>query len=178
MALVGKLKEMGYSQSLIKRMQSVWKVIPQYEEEHGEQPFDAEFRRKIAKEYFGHCLDKHSAYNVSRALSMLSDFIEYGIVFQQSFNHGQDFTTGFKALFDEILHHLKMRNISEGSIKSWRSRLYRLENFLLNSDVSQFKNVTLPVLNRYLETLVLYAPTTASETVRELKYLCDYAFDH
>jgi site-specific recombinase XerD len=177
-ALVGKLKEMGYSQSLIRRMQSVWKVIPQYEEEHGEQPFDAECCRKIAQEYFGHCQDKYSASDVNRALSMLSDFIEYGMVFQQSFNHGQDFTIGFKELFDKLLHHLKIRNFSESSIKSWRSRLYRLENFLLNSDVAQFKDVTLPVLNRYLETLALYAPTTALEAVRELKCLCDYALAH
>ena len=130
-------------------------------------------------DHYGYCLgEKHASFVVNRALYMLSDFIEYGMIFRQSSNLGQSFTPGYKELFESFLVHLKRRNMAEGSIKSWRSRLFKLEHFLVDSGVQKFSDVTLTVLNRYIETLAGYSTTTVSEIIRELRYLCDYALEN
>jgi len=178
--LHSELCEMSYSSSFLNRMQSIWKTLLAYATEHATELYNAEFRQKFTFDQFGHCLgDKLPSFVVSRALSMLSDFIEYEMVFRQKCNRGQDFSAEYKEIFESFLHYLKdVKRLSEGSLRAWRSRLFKLERFLLKTNVHQFCDLTLEVLNRYVETLAGYSSTTASETIRELRYLCDYAFRH
>lgn len=178
-ALNKKLKELNYSSSAIRRMNLIWDSLKNYSAEHPPELYNEAFRQKFIQELYGHCMgEKLPAYVVTRALYMLSDFIEYGIVFRQKMNKGQGFSDGYKALFESFLASEQKRGLAKGTIDSYTSRLYKLEYFFITFGALQFSDVTLEILNRFVESLAGYSTTTVSEFIRQIRLLCDFAYSN
>lgn len=176
-ALCEKLRELNYSTCSIRRMNSIWQVLLEYTADHPPEPFNESFRQRFIQEHYSHCMgDKYSSFAVTRALYMLSDYIGFGLVFRQKMNTGQPFSLGYRDLFESFLASEQKRNLAKGTLHTYTSRLYKLEYFFISMGAPEFKNVTLDMLNRFLESLAGYSTTTVSEFIRQIRLLSDFAY--
>lgn len=177
-ALDAKLLESDYSQASMRKFRNGWNVLLKYAEANREQVFDAEYCKKFVLEYYGGCPEnKHAAHRATRPLALLLDFIAFGTVFKSKQYTGQDFAPNFSKLFNDFLAIQEQRGLAVNTIKSIRSRLHRLEHYLLDIGIEHFNDVTLDVINKYIESLAGLSSSTASISVRELGRLSDYALE-
>lgn len=178
--LIKELQRLKYSQSTISRMNSVWKRLVLYGQKCGATEFSMELARKFSVECFGHALgEKDASHNAFRALHILGDFMRFGVIFKQSSIVSAGFSDGYRELFERFLENLKETlNYADGSIQTWRNRLFRLERYLLAMNVRQFSDARLEHFNRYIESLLGFSSAVASGTVLLIKRLCDFAHEN
>lgn len=170
------LAELSYSERTISRLDATWKELIVYCEAHQAAEFTVDLEREFVWERYGADLgDRDISQNVSRAIHMLDDYLQYGMVFKQSSITLKGFSPAYKDLFEGFLDSLRQSQVAEGSIRTWRSRLFRFEYFLLKSDIEHFHQLELHHVNTYIESLAGFSPSTAEATVRILGKLFDYA---
>ena len=181
--IVGELKEhlssIGYSVSAIARMNSVWKKLITYCEEREIFEFTADVGRRFVWEQYGAVLgDKDASHNVNRAVHMLVDFVQFGMVYKQSSLKLKGFSPEFRDLFEGFLQTFRDEDRAEASIMTWRSRIFRFEYFLIQSGVENFSQIQLSHVNAYLESLIGFSAGYISATIRTLGKLFDYAAEN
>lgn len=170
------LAELHYSEGTIFRLDATWKELIAYCEEHNPSELSVDLERKFVWERYGCVLgDKDTSQNVNRAIHMLDDYLQYGMVFKQSSITLKGFSPAYKSLFDGYLDNLGQNHVSDGSIRTWRSRLFRFEYFLLQSGIEHFHELELHHVNTYIESLAGFSAGTVGATVRILGKLFDYA---
>lgn len=170
------LAELGYSERTISRLDAVWKELIVYCQD--QVPFEAstDLGRRFVWDRYGFVLgEKDASHNVNRAVHMLEDYLQYGMIFKQSTATLKGFSPAYRDLFEGFLNHLRQDQVAEGSIRTWRGRLFRFEYFLLRSGVFHFNQLELHHVNTYIETLAGYSAGTVGATIRILGKLFDYA---
>ena len=174
-ALHAKMAVMGYSKYTLRRYSKVWDALLEYGTSQEVQVFTVEYSQRFIDETFGTYYDnKYSRYAVNRQMAVLLDFIRLGVVIRQT-NQKKDFSKNYKKLFKSYLKSQMERGLGVGSITAMRSHLFRLENFLLDSGVKQFNELTRETVNLYIESFINYSTGLASTSLREFGRLCDYA---
>jgi len=175
-AINAHLPTIGYRSSTIARLNAEWKLLVEYADEKGVTSFSIELGRNFAWERRGYKLgDTDGCHNVNRAIHMLADFAQYGMVFKQSSITLKGFTDPYRCIFEGFLEHLRKNGTAENSIPTWRSRLYRLEYFLLNNGIIQFSQIEKHHMFTYVESLSGFTAGTVGATIRILRKLFDYA---
>lgn len=170
------LAKLNYSEDTISRLGATWKELIAYCEEHNPSELTVDLEREFVWERYGCILgDKDASQNVNRAIHMLDDYLQYGMVFKQSSITLKGFSPAYRNLFEGFLNNLGQNQVSEGSIRTWRSRLFRFEYFLLQSGIEHFYELELHHVNTYIESLVGFSAGTVGATVRILGKLFDYA---
>ena len=157
-ALNRHLPQLGYQPSSIARLNADWNKLIKYADAHGVTNFSMELGRAFVWERYGAKLgDKDAAHTINRAIHMLADFEQFGMVFKQSSMTLKGFSQNYKPVFEGFLKHLRKMGWAEGSIRTWRSRLFRFEYFLLQKGVAGFDKIgsdhilTKEPLNRFSE---------------------------
>lgn len=170
------LAELSYSESTILRLDATWKELITYCNVHEATEFTVDLEREFVWERYGADLGyRDTSHNVSRAIHMLDDYLQYGMVFKQSSITLKGFSPVYKDLFEGFLNHLRQNQVSENSIRTWRSRLFRFEYFLLQSGIERFNQLKLHHVNAYIESLAGFSPGVVGATVNTLRRLFDYA---
>ncbi len=173
------LSELSYSDSTISRYDSIWKRLIIYCDEHQYENFTMEIGRNFIFERFGAVLgEKDTSHNLNRAIHILSDYQNFGIVFKISTKTLKNFSFEYQELFEMFLNHLIETGASLNSIPTWKSRLFRFEKFLLNNNIKSFNEIKLSDINNYEKTLVGFSSGTIGGTQRILKKLSNFAFEH
>lgn len=174
--LKAKLEELKYSESTISRLDSVWRNFAQYWNNNPGLGFSVEVMDQFIAHRYGYALgDKDRAHNIRRAMNMLWDFSQFHTVFKQSSLNLDGFSTGFAAAFEGFLSHLVKSGYAEGSIVTFRSRLFQFEAFLLDRGVICVKDIRNEHLTAYTETLKRFSPKTAISKLRLLRQFLDFA---
>ncbi len=177
-ALEDQMKEFGYSQSSLKTYRCIFARIVRYFEEQCVEQFNVDLGQKFIVEYGGeHYGAKGTFKNYCRAVRMLSDLQQHGMIFKQTLWPKKDFSSGFRILFEEFIQHNRNRGIAEDTIRHLRWVLARFEDYLLNRGVVAFQQVASQHLNAYVETLAGYGRNTISLHVSYLNRLLKYAFE-
>ncbi len=175
-AVKAQMSGLGYSQYTIDRMNAVWKNLASYCEEHNDGLLTAESARGFVWDLYGAVLgEKDASQNVNRAVHILLDFQQFSMIFKQSHMTLKSFSDAFSPLFEGFLEKLRKDGFAEGSVRTWRSRLFRFEYFLANSGIDRFSQIELHHLNTYIETLAGLSSGTVGGTIKLLGRLSDYA---
>ena len=175
-AVKEQMSGLGYSQYTIDRMDAVWKVLADYCEEHNGGLLTAESARSFVWDLYGAVLgEKDASQNVNRAVHILLDFQQFGMIFKRSHMTLKTFSDAYSLLFEGFLEKLRKDGFADGSVRTWRSRLFRFEYFLANSGIGQFSQIGLHHLNAYIETLAGFSSGTVGGTIKLLGRLSDYA---
>jgi len=170
------LPEIDYRPATIARLNADWDKLIAYADAQGIETFTMELGRAFVWDVCGSILgDKDTSHNVNRAIHMLSDFEQYGMVFKQSSATLKGFLEEYRLLFEGFLEHLRKIGTAEGSIGTWRGRLFRFEYFLHNSGVTSFDQIEVQHIFTYVESLSGFASGTIGATIRCLRRLFDYA---
>lgn len=173
------LVELGYQPSSIARLDAEWKKLIEYADAHGTCIFTMELGRNFVWDCCGSRLgDVDTSHNINRAIHMLADFEQYGMVFKQSSATLKGFSEGYKVLFEGFLDHLRKTGTADGSIRTWRGRLFRFEYFLQNNGVTGFAEIEAEHIFTYAESLACFSSNTIGSTIRLLRRLFDYAIQH
>lgn len=176
--VIEQLESMEYSQSTIVRLNSVWYRFLKYCDTNGIEELTVDVSRKFVLDEFGYVLgDKDACHNTNRAMHMLIDFWNFGMIFKQSSLTLKGFTSGFADLFNGFLSDLESRGYAKGSIRTWRARLFRFEYFLIERGVDKFGKIELHHMNTYIKTLAGFSSGTVGSTIRILGKLSDYAVE-
>lgn len=174
--LKAHLAELSYSEHTISRLDATWKELIAYCKTYSVAELTVDLEREFVWNRYGAVLgDKDASQNVNRAIHMLDDYLQYGMVFKQSSITLKGFSPVYKDLFEGFLNHLAKNQVAEGSIRTWRGRLFRFEHFLLHSEIRHFDELKLHHVNTYIETLAGYSAGTVGATIRILGKLFDYA---
>jgi len=173
------LAELGYKPSSIARLDAEWQKLIEYADARGISIFTMELGRAFVWECCGSKLgDVDTSHNVNRAVHMLADFEQYGMVFKQSSATIKGFSEEYGELFNGFLEHLRQCGFVEGSIRTWRGRLFRFEYFLQNNGITAFCQIEEEHLFSYAESLTGFSSNTIGSTIRILRRLFDYAIQH
>lgn len=174
-----RLSEMDYSQTTIDRLNSVWRNFTQYWTDTSQTEFiEATMQEFIAFRY-GYVLgDKDKAHNVNRAMNMLWDFTWYHQVFKQSTLNVVQFHPEYQDVFNGFLSYLRDKGYSEGSIRTFRSRLMQIQNFIKNDGCPNISTLTTEHLERYTASLSRNSPKTIARKLRLLKSFLEYAHNN
>lgn len=177
--LKGRLVEMNYSKSTIDRLDSVWRNFSQYWDDHSQLEFCIQTMQEFISFRYGCELgDRDKAHNVRRAMNMLWDFAWHHQVFKQSSLNSRKFSTEYRDAFEGFLLHLIQCGYSEGSVRTFRSRLFQLEDYLFNNKISNLDNLTSECLNEYTKTLGSFSPKTVVRKLRLLQHLLQFAYEN
>lgn len=175
-ALAEQMREFGYAESSLKTYRGICAKIVHYFEERDVERFDINLGQKFIVEYGG---DRYGTNgdlkNYCRAVHMLSDLQQYGMIFKQTPGAKKEFSPGFRPLFDEFVQYNRNRGIAEDSVRHLRWVLARFEDYLLNRGVHAFREVECQHLNAYVETLTGYGRNTVSFHISYLNRLMKYA---
>ena len=128
---------------------------------------------------YGYVLgDKDKAHNVNRAMNMLWDFTWYHQVFKQSSLSVVQYHHEYQDVFNGFLSYLRDKGYSEGSIRTFRSRLMQIQNFIKNDGCPNIGALTTECVERYTASLSHNSPKTIARKLRLLKSFLEYAHNN
>lgn len=178
-ALKVEMQKKGYSPSTIKGLNNVWDTLLRYASIVPVTSFDENFREDFLRTQYGLRLDlEYTMYRVSRALELLKNYIEFGVVTGISKKGFHEFSDGYYPLITAFADGEARRGLTEGSMKNLWSRLYRLHLFFIDKGADVFNKVTCDILNDFIKYLAPYSTTYVSENLRMLRRLCLFAFQN
>ncbi len=177
-ALDEQMREFGYAESSLRTYRDICARIVHYFEDHGVERFNVDLGQKFIVEYGGDRYGTNGALkNYCRAVHMLSDLQQYGMIFKQTPGAKKEFSAGFRSLFEAFVQHNRNRGIAEDSIRHLCWVLARFEDYLLKREVRTFQEVGGQQLNAYVETQVGYGRNTVSFHISYLNRLMKYALE-
>lgn len=178
-ALDVQMREFGYAKSSLKTYRGICEKIVHYFEERDVVQFNLDLGQKFIVEYG---VDRYGTNgtlkNYCRAVHMLSDLQQYGMIFKQTPGGKKEFSQGFQSLFEAFIQYNRNRGIAEDSVRHLRGVLARFEDYLLNREIHTLREVECQHLNAYVETLVGYGRNTISFHISYLNRLMKYALQH
>lgn len=178
-ALKLEMQKKGYSPLSIRGLENVWDALLHYASTIPETAFDEIFREGFLQAEYGFRMDlEYTMYRASRALELLKNYIDFGVVTGVPKKQRQEFSNGYRSLITAFADKEARRSLAEGSMKSLWSRLYRLHLFFLDKGADTFSMVTRDMINDFIKYLAPYSTTYVSENLRMLRRLCLYAYQN
>lgn len=178
-ALKLEMQKKGYSPLSIRGLENVWDALLHYASTIPETAFDEIFREGFLQAEYGFRMDlEYTMYRASRALELLKNYIDFGVVTGVPKKQRQEFSNGYRSLITAFADKEARRGLAEGSMKSLWSRLYRLNLFFLDKGADTFSMVTRDMINDFIKYLAPYSTTYVSENLRMLRRLCLYAYQN
>lgn len=178
-ALKIEMQKKGYSPLAMRGLENVWDALLRYASTVPATSFDEKFREEFLRAEYGFRMDlEYTMYRVSRALELLKNYIEFGVVTGFSKKGLHEFINGYRPLMTAFADGEARRGLAEGSMKSLWSRLYRLHLFFIDKGADTFDTVTRDMINDFIKYLAPYSTTYVSENLRMLRRLCLYAFQN
>ena len=178
-ALKLEMQKKGYSPLSIRGLENVWDALLHYASTVPETSFDENFREGFLHTEYGFRMDlEYTMYRASRALELLKNYIDFGVVNGIPKKQRQEFADGYSSLITDFADGEARRGLAEGSMKSLWSRLYRLHIFFLDKGADTFSMVTHDMINDFIKYLAPYSTTYVSENLRMLRRLCLYAYQN
>ncbi len=176
-ALKEEMQRKKYSDYEIYIMNQVWNQLLLYAKTDPTAVFDENYRQHFLNDKYPEKLEmQDSMYHITRAMNMLSDYIQFHVIFTQHSTSKTAFSKGYSEIFTLFLKEETQKGISENTLKVYRSRLLRLQDFLLDTGSESFMNVTQEQFNTYILSLARFSTTYVSESLRMLRRLLDYAY--
>lgn len=178
-ALRIEMQKKGYSPQTLRGLENVWDTLLRYASTMPETLFDENFRGGFLQAEYGFRMDlEYTMYRASRALELLKNYIDFGIVTGIPKKQRQEFAEGYHSLITAFADGEARRGLAENSMKSLWSRLYRLHIFFLDKGADTFSMVTRDMINDFIKYLAPYSTTYVSENLRMLRRLCLYAYQN
>lgn len=178
-ALKIEMQKKGYSPQTLRGLENVWDTLLRYASTVPETLFDENFRGGFLQAEYGFRMDlEYTMYRASRALELLKNYIDFGIVTGIPKKQRQEFAEGYHSLITAFADGEARRGLAENSMKSLWSRLYRLHIFFLDKGADTFSMVTRDMINDFIKYLAPYSTTYVSENLRMLRWLCLYAYQN
>ena len=168
-ALKLEMQKKGYSPLSIQGLENVWDALLHYASTIPETAFDEIFREGFLQAEYGFRMDlEYTMYRASRALELLKNYIDFGVVTGVPKKQRQEFSNGYRSLITAFADKEARRGLAEGSMKSLWSRLYRLHLFFLDKGADTFSMVTRDMINDFIKYLAPYSTTYVSENLRKI----------
>ncbi len=174
-----RLDELGYSQSTVRRLDSVWRNFTQYWNDSAQTEFTLTTMQQFMDIRYGYAMgDKDRSHNIRRAMNMLWDFAWYNQVFRQSSANTAQFRPEYRDAFEGFLSHLRDIGYSKGSLDTFRSQLFQIENFLHGNGCPDIGAIDEEQIKGYTAFLYRDSPVTVERKLRMLKRLLEYAYNN
>jgi site-specific recombinase XerD len=173
------LSEIGYQPNTIRRFGSEWSSLIKYADANAIDAFSMELGRSFIWECRGCTLgDKDTTQIANRAIHLLADFEQYGMVFKKSSIVLKGFSPGYKQLFEEFLDHIRKAGMAQATIRNLKSRFFRFEYYLHKNNVDDFSKIEMHHVLTYVESLSCFSAGTVCMTLHNLRKLFDYAIEN
>ncbi len=173
------MRQKGYSDCQIKTYNKTWQKMLSYAIEKPNQEFTENFRQQFLQDVYAEALEKRdSMYKITRAVNMLSDFTSFHVIFRQYCTPKTDFSEELQEIFSGFLREENHRNFVENTMKSIRSRLLRLHDYLYDIGIRDFNDVTSEILNTYVLSLARFSTTYITESLREIRRMLVWAYEN
>lgn len=179
---INELKEVmfqkGYSNYQIRVYTKVWDSLLIYTNEKPVQKFNENLRQEFLENTYADLLEKRDAmYKITRAMNMLTDYIQFHVIFRQYCTPKTGFSEELKYIFIEFLKAEQKRNYSDNTYKVIRVRLMRFHDYLFDVGIRDFKCVSREHINAYILSLARFSTTYISEALREIRRLLKLAYE-
>ncbi len=178
-ALKSEMQKRGYSPVSIMDLERVWMLLAEYASSVPVSQFNEKFRSDFLRAEYGLRMDmEDTMYRANRAMALLTNYANYGVVAGFPKRVKNEFSECYRELLTAFMDGEARRGLAEGSIKSLRSRLFRLNVFLTDKGAEAFCMVQRNTINDFIKYLAPYSTTYVSENLRMLRRLCTFAFQH
>lgn len=172
------MHQKGYSNYQIQTYNKIWKTLLTYTSDYPNQEFTENFRQQFVQDVFAEALENRDAmYRITRAVNMLSDYVQFHVVFRQYCTPKTAFSEELQKIFLEFLKEEEHRHFTENTMKSLRARLMRFHDYLYDIGIRDFKTVTGEEINTYILSLARFSTTYVSESLREIRRMLAWAYE-
>lgn len=114
-ALENEMQKKGYSPSSMRGLENVWDALLRYASTAPATSFDEKFRQGFLQEEYGFRMDlEYTMYRASRALELLKNYIEFGVVTGMPKKQRHDFSDGYHPLMTAFADGEARRGLAEG----------------------------------------------------------------
>ncbi|MCR5366980.1 site-specific integrase [Eubacterium sp.] len=170
----------NYSPNTIRGADAVWRDIIEFSSSKPSQAFDENFCQSFFERYSHYETDScYPFYQLTRYTYMLSDYIKFGVIFRVFSKREESFDNGYITLFTSFMEEEKQkRNLSDYSVNGMRAKLFRFQDYLIDTGAKSFNEVTQEQVNTYVLSIAHYSTTYTSECLRLLRRLSVYAYEN
>ena len=166
----------------ISHYQRTWKKLETYAKERGERYYSVQLGCDFLRDCYQYDLSQDiSTKNgyvrrIYRYIRVLSDFYLHGVVYKHQ--HKECVWPKFlEELFEAFLKYLQDNGKKPSSMKSVKSFLHRLAQYLSAEGIDSFSNVNEMIIEGFVGSLSDCSRRTIVGVVDNLRLLLDYAYE-
>lgn len=178
-AVIPHLEGKGYSERYVKDIHRVYKHLLEYCTQKSIFQFTATVGQKFLLERYGVALGiKTNRSEVRRAINMLSDYQQFGMVLRRTAAK-LEFPEQFNGYVCAHLESLRRSGLSEATLRNTRISLSRMTEYWNACGIVNPADITLDNLNGYIKTaLCNYCKQRVAHDLRMIRRMMKFFFDN
>lgn len=149
------LESKGYHSVYVQSIRCIFNHLLKFCEENNENHFSADIGQCFLEERYGvvRGTKLHTQSKANRAMDMLSAYQQFGTVMLRRRKH-REFCTQFTESVDAYFGKMRKDFKSDNTVKTHKTTLHRLTEFLDGQGVQSVNGITLDLLNSYIKMVL------------------------
>lgn len=175
------LKSLNYSKETIRHFDNAWTTLKIYAEKESVAYFTTEFGIKFLKEkynidVFDRALKSHPR-TVRRAVTVLCDFQEHGIIFKRQPTRLHKWPDNYREICEAFLDNYVNKRLSTTTARLFKMQLEKLTSYLETNNISSIADVSPSIIEGYISTYAGYAKATIAYALYILRCFFKFAYE-
>jgi len=175
------LKSLNYTKETLRHYENVWTTLKNYAKKEGVECFTTEFGIGFLKEKyninpFDKALKSHPR-TVRRAVTILIDFQQHGIIFKRQPTKLHRWSDNYKEVCETFLDSYVNNRLSSKTARQFRMQLERLTAYLEQNNIDSIADVSSSIIEGYISTYTGYAKPTIAYALYILKCFFGFAYE-
>lgn len=167
-----EMLRLGYSQRMLRFYRRRWRTLLQFAKERREIFYSEQLGIDFVEKHFK-IFEKDDSQELSesdvqelRVIRMIGDFQLHRTIFRRYSNHKNILTnSSFIALRNQFQSYCKDKGYSKTTMYQHILKSVRFMDYLTSQNITNCKEITLPLIHTYIKTLAGYANTTIGHEI-------------
>lgn len=176
--------QLGYAQISMRIFRRRWQTLLQFSKDRGELFYSEQLGIEFLEKHFS-AFKKDNTRELSesdvqelRIIRMIGDFQLHRTIFRRYSNHKNILTnSSFIALRNQYQSHCKDKGYSKVTTYQHMLKSVRFMDYLASQNITNCKEITLPLIHAYIKTLAGYAHTTIGNDICCIRTFLRFLFE-
>lgn len=170
--LKAEMERKEYSQYIITCYSKIWCELVDYYISNNIKSYNQKTNQEFVDTHYPKALiNEETMYNVTRAMQVLYEYVNFGVIFRCNSTTSSEYSKGFEDIFSEFMTEEKKRGTTQRTISAYKPKLLRLQDFLMDKGVMSLRDVSVDLINLYLLSFAGFSSSYISHSVTILKRL-------
>ncbi|WIV11329.1 hypothetical protein [Proteiniborus sp. MB09-C3] len=178
---IKELLRLGYTECSMKFYRNRWQKILQFAEENNETHYSeqlginyVENHFQIYKKNFDQTLSQKDTQELC-IIQMIGDFQLHHKALMRCYKH-QEFLKDqyYIIISNDFSKYCESKDYSKVAVDHYVKQSKRFIDYLVSQEIYDYQNITLPIVNSYINTLARYTYTTVEQNICSIRAFLRY----